>query len=101
MKLLRHMFGSHEAAWAVHKDGWYEERFRSHLEALGYERLEFERSHWHGTYNITAVARRGDQPLTREELVDRAEELLRQSLVDEGESERDVLAVWMRSVRGE
>jgi predicted SAM-dependent methyltransferase len=101
MKLLRHMFGSHEAGWAVHKDGWYEERFRNHLEALGYEHLKFERSRWRGTFNITVTARRGPEALTRDLLLARAEELLRQSLVDEGTSEREILAVWMRSVRGE
>jgi predicted SAM-dependent methyltransferase len=101
MKLLRHMFGSHEAGWAVHKDGWYEERFRSHLEALGYEDLDFERSHWRGTFNITVKARRGAEPLTRDTLLGRAEDLLRQSLVDEGTSELDILGVWMQSVRGD
>jgi predicted SAM-dependent methyltransferase len=101
MKLLRHMFGSHEAGWAVHKDGWYEERFRSHLDALGYEDLRFERSHWRGTFNITVTAQRGTESLTREELLARAEKLLRQSLVDEGTSETEILGVWMRSVRGD
>jgi predicted SAM-dependent methyltransferase len=99
MKLLRHMFGSHEAEWAAHRDGWYEERYRSHLGLLGYDHLDFSRSSWHGTYNITVVARRTDEALTRDVLLERGEELLRQSLVDDSESERKMLAIWMRSLR--
>jgi predicted SAM-dependent methyltransferase len=101
MKLLRHMFGSHEAAWAVHQDGWYAERFRSHLETLGFENLRFDRSSWRGTYNITVTAARGRDELSRDELLRRAEQLLSQSLVDQSESERKILEVWMRAVRGE
>ena len=93
-RLLRHVFGSHEAAWAVHWDGWYRSKFKLVLEGLGYERLAFERSRWQGTYNITV---RGYKPVdapARPELEKRAEEILRTSLVDESESELAMLAVW-------
>ena len=26
-KIIRHMFGSHEASWAYHLDGWYDKKF--------------------------------------------------------------------------
>jgi predicted SAM-dependent methyltransferase len=35
--LIRHIFGSEEARWAVHYDGWYEEKFRFVLLSLGFE----------------------------------------------------------------
>ncbi|MBI3589575.1 MAG: hypothetical protein HY093_04170 [Candidatus Liptonbacteria bacterium] len=34
---LRHIFGSNEAAWAIHYDGWFEEKYRSILGKLGFE----------------------------------------------------------------
>jgi predicted SAM-dependent methyltransferase len=99
MKLLRHMFGSHEAGWAVHKDGWYAARFRSHLEALGYERLSFEQSHWQGVFSITVTARRGPDEISRSALLARTEQLLRQSLIDDGATEMELLDTWMQAIR--
>lgn len=35
-KLGRHMFGSQEAAWAVHKEYWYAKKYKFILERLGF-----------------------------------------------------------------
>lgn len=101
LKLLRHMFGSHEAGWAVHRDGWYDRKFRLFLETLGYERVKFTRSHWRGIYSITAIAHRSAEPLSRELLMARAEGLLRLSLIDDSQTEQDILKVWMAEVQGD
>lgn len=92
--LLRHMFGSHEAAWAVHWDGWYEDRYRETLGALGFTELRFERASWQGTHNITVRATSPAPAPDRAALLDAAEALLRDSLVDESESELRLLAEW-------
>jgi predicted SAM-dependent methyltransferase len=92
--LLRHIFGSHEAGWAVHQDGWYEDKFRRHLEGLGYERLSFSRKRWHGTYNITVTARKGNRQVDRAAREAAAETLLRDSLVDHTQSELRMLELW-------
>jgi predicted SAM-dependent methyltransferase len=97
-RVLRHMFGSHEAAWAVHWDGWYRSKFERVLTRLGYSDLSFERARWHGTYNITVHARK-PQTLDRAELERRAEELLRLSLVDDAASEHAMLEVWAQELR--
>lgn len=97
---LRHAFGSHEASWAVHFDGWYKRRYRETLGALGYEDLRFERSHWRGTHNITVRARAGSA-VDRDVLLDRARDLLRASLVDETPSELRLLEYWDAVLRGE
>jgi predicted SAM-dependent methyltransferase len=99
LKLLRHLFGSHEASWAVHREGWYDSKFRLFLETLGYEQVKFKRSHWHGTHNITVTARRSSDALPRELLLGRAEDLLRYSLIDDAESEQRILDIWMANVR--
>lgn len=97
--LLRHIFGSHEAGWAAHWDGWYEAKFRRHLHALGYEHLRFSRKRWAGTHNITVTARRGAARLERAAREAAAERLLRDSLVDDSESELRLLGVWAKHMR--
>ncbi len=39
----RHIFGSHEADWAYHKDFWSENKYRSVLRELGYGDFRFEK----------------------------------------------------------
>jgi hypothetical protein len=41
--LARHIFGSHEAPWAFHKDFWSEDKFRYVLRELGYGDIRFEK----------------------------------------------------------
>lgn len=97
--LLRHVFGSHEASWAVHQDAWYAAKFRRHLEALGYEELRFARARWRGTHNITVQARKSARPADRPSREAAAVELLRESLVDDSESERRLLEIWSAAMR--
>jgi predicted SAM-dependent methyltransferase len=92
---LRHIFGSHEADWAVHCDGWYPEKFERVLSALGYCDLQVEQSKWRGTHNVTAVARKRRPFANREEQLAAAERLLRESLVDDSPSERRQLQTWL------
>lgn len=98
---LRHVFGSHEAGWAVHWDGWYESRYRETLGSLGYGELRFEKASWRGTHNITVHARAlGDAP-PRERQLAAAERLLRESLVDDSGSELRLLEHWSSELRGD
>ena len=97
---LRHIFGSHEAAWAVHWDGWYRARYERTLPRLGYESLAFERERWRGTHNITVTARASSLAPSRETLLNAAEDLLRDSLVDDSLSERRQHAHWVTILRG-
>jgi predicted SAM-dependent methyltransferase len=97
--ILRHVFGSHEAAWAVHWDGWYADRYRRVLGALGFGSLSFTREKWRGTYNITVEATRSGGTRDRERQLEAAAAILRDSLVDESESELRLLAEWTRSLR--
>ena len=41
--MTRHAYGSQEADWAFHRDGYYEAKFRSLLPELGFEVLKIER----------------------------------------------------------
>ena len=42
-KLGRHIFGSQEAAWAIHKEYWYEKKYKHILERLGFGSIRCEK----------------------------------------------------------
>jgi SAM-dependent methyltransferase len=57
--LIRHLYGSQEADWAYHRDGWYEDKFRGLLPKLGFTILEVRKSKSRQILpNITIVAKK-------------------------------------------
>ena len=107
-QIVRHLFGSHEAAWAAHWDGWYQTRFQQTLEALGFMDLRFKRTRWGALRNIEVVATRGTRKFSLPDYEGIVEHLLKPSLVthvskrslhDIAESEKAMLGVWMREWR--
>ncbi len=96
--VLRHVFGSHEAAWAVHRDAWDEAKFNRVLGALGWDSLQFEKATWHATDNITVRATK-PAGVARPELAGRSAALLREALVDDSASEQELWMVWMGRYR--
>lgn len=101
-QILRHLFGSHEASWAAHWDGWYKDRFKDTLSALGFRDMEFTKNRWGETRNIEVLAVRGEKKFTLDDYRCVVEKLLAKSLVTHGskheiaDSERTMLEVWMR-----
>ena len=95
MKILRHLFGSHQASWAAHYDGWYRENFEHVLTALGYQDLKFSTGEWQGTYNITVTGNKGSPLKASAEQIRQAEAILGLSLVDESPTEKRMLCTWM------
>ena len=100
-KAIRHIFGSQEAPWAVHYDGWYESKFALYLKSLGFAKLAFQKAEWRGTYNITVTATKTGRAKTRAELLEAGERLLRLCLVDDSESELRMLNVWKAHLRSD
>lgn len=91
--VLRHIFGSHEAFWAVHWDGWYKEKYIKTLGTLGYGNLGFKQEEWQMTRNITVVATK-QQSVSYARQLEGCKELLADSLVDRSPSELSMLEVW-------
>src|SRR6185369_15988167 len=85
-RILRHLCGSHEAGWAVHKDSWYRAKFERYLEALGFGNLSFETSEWNSLNNITVTATKLSPDRPPEELFSAGENLLRLSMIDNSET---------------
>jgi hypothetical protein len=89
--ILRHIFGSHEASWAFHCDGWYKEKFEHVLSLLGFKEIKVDLSSWSVIHNVTVRAKKL-RVLGREELKNIAYQILAESMVDR--SEKKLFAVW-------
>lgn len=92
---LRHIFGSQEAPWAVHMEGWTTKNICRVLDTFGYKVEEVRRNNWHGTYNIEIFARKMPLDQSFEDLEKVARVWLSQYTVDNGESEKKMLEEWM------
>jgi len=96
---MRHIFGSNEAAWATHYDGWSESRLRELMEAFGFEPREVSRNEHLATRNVEIVAARRAAPATKDGATRAAREYLRLFTVDESEFERRLLDIWLGQFR--
>ena len=97
--ILRHVFGSHEASWAVHRDGWSGERLRHVLSELGFEpisALPGASDEAGMLQNITVQARKPANGPSRSERLAAARGLLELSMNGRAPSELELLAIWLR-----
>jgi predicted SAM-dependent methyltransferase len=92
--IIRHIFGSHEAAWALHYDGWYQEKFTYILTMLGFEIVTIEKSEWHLTASIAITARKV-QHNEPEQTMKTVAKILSQALVDLSSDELTLFALWL------
>lgn len=93
--VLRHIFGSHEAQWAIHCDGWYQEKFEHILQKLGYKVVKVEKKSWQLLRNITIIARKVEEKSSLA-LLNIAKDLLKESMVDHSLSEQHILDIWYK-----
>ena len=91
----RHLFGSNEAPWAIHLDGWTTRRLSLILRTLGYRVMAVRRNHWQRTYNLEVLAERLTEDLSADESRRRVQAFLALFLVDQSPSESAVLRVWL------
>ncbi|MHB8578569.1 MAG: FkbM family methyltransferase [Ignavibacteriaceae bacterium] len=91
--VLRHIFGSHEAKWAYHYDGWYEEKYKVVLNKLGFEITNIELNKYELTRNIIVTAQKRARPLY-DEIVENGKQLLRDSMVNKSETEERLWKTW-------
>lgn len=96
--VLRHIFGSQEAPWAQHRDGWSPNRFRHVLGELGFTQISTARTFSDRRRllpNVIVKAYRpdGDRP-SREAQISGALKILRESMVDESPGEEILFERW-------
>lgn len=90
----RHLFGSHEATWAGHKEGYTTSELQILLSTFGFQIVKRYRNSWRGTYNIDLVAQKY-RFLSLPECREAASAYLRGFLLDESKGELRLLEIWM------
>ena len=92
----RHLFGSHEAHWAVHCEGYTPEILKKMLEIYGFRVIKIKKSSWLGTYNFELIAEKATNDILKNEFSTITLNYLKKFLLDEGESETRLLNVWLK-----
>ncbi len=91
---LRHIFGSNEAHWATHFEGWTEANLRASLILSGFTVDKVSREAWSGIYNISIFAHK-TKSLSQKQCIKNAESYLKNFTINETESETILLKTWM------
>jgi hypothetical protein len=95
----RHLFGSHEAGWAVHCEGYSPRLLKAMLESYGFTTRTVRKNAWRGTYNFEIIAAKPLQAGTPADFEDVTRSFLANFLVDD--TEQRLLEVWMEMYRGQ
>ncbi len=93
---MRHIFGSQEAHWAIHFDGYSRSSLKILLELFGFEPIEFKTNSWRGTHNIEVIGKK-IRNLNLIDARDAASKYLSRFMVDESPSEQEQLNTWLRN----
>lgn len=91
----RHLYGSHEAPWANHSEGYTSTMLQEMLEVFGFKVKKNMKNSWMGTYNIVLIARKAEELSCFSEIRSRASNYLSLFLVDDSLSEQALHKVWL------
>jgi hypothetical protein len=98
--ILRHLFGSQEAPWARHLDGWSARRFREVLARLGFERIDTGATVSDERGLLVNVLVRAEKPspaAPREARAAAAVAILRQAMNGTNPTEERLAARWVET----
>ena len=98
---IRHIFGSNEAPWATHYDGWSESRLCELMDAFDFETREIARNEYLATRNVEIIATRRRPPATRDRAIQAAREYLRLFTLDDSDFETRLLDIWLAQFRAQ
>lgn len=102
-QIIRHLFGSNEAPWAVHYDGWYGKKFQNILGGLGFIKVEIKKTKYQALRNIEVFATRNHVTFSDFDYETVVREILLDSLITvKGvipDSEKLMLEAWMAKWR--
>lgn len=93
---LRHIFGSNEAPWAIHYEGWTEENFVRILKSFGFTNIKVNKEAYKATRNITVTAKKGLISLNHKKAYAAAKKYLHDFTVDDTSFEVSLLEIWMK-----
>jgi hypothetical protein len=92
---IRHLYGSHEARWAVHCEGYTPGTLKHMVGLFGFMPVNVVKSSWQGTCNFELTARRSDGCCDFAHYCACARQYLEAFRVDQSPSETTLLKVWM------
>jgi len=90
---IRHLFGSHEASWAVHCEGYSPQTLQYILEQYGYSITAIREIDWEGTYNFEIIAYKKGASKTKNEYWEITRGILLNYLLNL--SELPLLNIWL------
>jgi hypothetical protein len=90
----RHIFGSHEADWAVHYDGYNKKMLSLLLTSFGFRIIACNKNSWKGTHNIEIKAKK-EISVPRSNFENIAEKYLMNFIIDNSEIEKNLLKIWL------
>ena len=96
---LRHIFGSHEAHWAVHYEGYSTKLMTELLTTFGFKIKEYKKNEHNGTYNMEVIALKEDNSLSQADLIKISDKWLSNYMVDQAESEKLMHSIWMEEYK--
>lgn len=91
----RHIFGSHEAHWANHYEGYTSGLLSRLLESFGFRVTKVRRNAWKGTYNVDITATKVQVLTDGADVERRMKTYLGQFLVNQTPDELALLSVWL------
>jgi predicted SAM-dependent methyltransferase len=93
---LRHIFGSQEASWAVHYEGYSKKRLTKIFETFGFKVEKVHQYEYKRTFNIE-ISGKKVRSVSYDEALKAAKDYLSDYLVDDSESEKIMLTVWLKN----
>lgn len=91
----RHIFGSQEAEWGIHYEGYTPRMLKKFLELYGYQTDKIIKNKWLGTRNFEIFAIRQDIECSKEQNEMVTRNYLSKFLIDESSTELSLLNIWM------
>ncbi len=92
----RHLFGSHEAKWAAHYEGYDAAQMKSLFHAMGFAITQIKRTHWRGTHNLHVFGRKATHFEHIKDALPGGRDYLNQFRVDDTEGELKMVDLWMQ-----
>jgi predicted SAM-dependent methyltransferase len=92
---LRHIFGSNEAPWATHYEGWSKKRLAEAYESFGFTVSEARKSSYLATHNITMIGTKTKRTPAKTTFVKAARNYLYNFTVNDSEFEARLLEIWL------
>jgi predicted SAM-dependent methyltransferase len=90
---LRHIFGSQEAHWAVHYEGYTKKTLSVMMKHFGFDVKKVIQSKYLDTYNLEIIAVK-HHALTKKDAIKKAGAFLQKYLVADVPSEQELLRIW-------